>query len=119
MEVAIRMLFPEDLGGLPGTVMGTGEKGGEGDHVDVAFRCLVGGQIFCRRGAGSMGGLLTHGHGVRQQLCVQGIVVPVLGLAHVDGQRHSGVQARSPLLRGEVAAAVHNDLKTHNQKPLI
>ena len=116
MDIPVRMLLPEDLGGLPCAVVGAGQQRGQGDHVNVPLRRLIRRQIFRRGGAGCVGRLLAHGHGVHQLLGAQRLIVTELAVPHVDGQGDALIDPGGQHVRAEVAAAVNNDFETHTQK---
>lgn len=98
---------------LGGAVVGAGQQGGESDHIDVVCAALHGVQILSRGGAGRGGGLLALLHPPQQGGLVKGGVVGHHGVPNPDGEGDADKASAAEHGGRQVAAAVHNDFKTH------
>ena len=113
MHAGLRVLLQVHGPGLGGAVVGAGEQGGEGDHIDVVRAALHGIQILSGRGTGGGGGLLALLHPPEEGRLVEGGVVGHHGVPHPDGEGDADKTAASEHGGRQVTAAVHDNFKTH------
>jgi hypothetical protein len=69
------MLLQPDLPGLLGAVMGAGQQGGEGDHVQLVGAAVKSVQILGGGGAGGLRSALAFLHPPQQLRLVKGGVI--------------------------------------------
>ncbi len=113
MHPGIGVLLQVHGPGLGGAVVGAGQQGGEGNHIDIVRAALHGVQILSRGGAGGRGSLLALLHPPQQGGLVKGGVVGHHGVPNPDGEGDADKASAAEHGGCQVAAAVHNDFKTH------
>ena len=113
MHIDAGLVLLQQHPSLFGAVVGTAEQGRQSNHIYVLHAALIGIQIGLRRGAGGGRSLLTLLHRPEQVGLVKGIVIHKGTAIGVNGQRHLDKAGIFQHLSGQVAAAVHNNLKTH------
>ena len=119
MHIGAGVILQPDAAGLGRRVVGAGQQGGEGDHIQVVRPAVKGLQVLHGGGAGGLGSGLTLLHPPQQLSLIKGVVIHDGVVAHPDGQRHLDKALLPELGRRQIAAAVDNDLERHRKNPLI
>ena len=87
MHIGVGVILQPEIPGLGRRIVGAGEQGGEGDHIQVVGAAVEGLQILNGGGAGGLGGRGALLHPPEQVALVKGGVVHHDVLSHPDGQR--------------------------------
>ena len=111
MDAGLRVFLQPQGPGLGRRVVGAGEEGGQGDNIQLLRPAVERVQILGGGGTGGVGRFRALAHGIEQVPAVQTGAVHDGPVPYVDGQGHADEIAAVELGGGQVAAAVHDDLK--------